>query len=284
MNAALYRELNLLTLYTVSLTQSFNVVNLYMHELAMQHVARSEPSNQSSRPRGKNQSHASPFAQSSSSSALNSTLGILDTFSKFNPEVTRSLPVFFFAQLAHAGISLIKIYYVGKADEDFNKHNPVTSDLVEQQLSRLIESLQSTTREGSPLAANSFLKMMMLLKTLFMEHKNSDIDSVKARYGAVPSFKKMQMLDLEEPQPTPQYRSAAQQAGKTADGALQILSEVAMGKSEEGLMGGLTEAQSRSEDGGVAAMGKLIGEGNMGSVSDEGIFGIMQTMWVKRVA
>ena len=263
-----------------------------MHELEMQHVANAEPAKQSVRARANNSSQlSSTTSASSSTNVLTSILGILGAFAKFDQQETRSLPVFLFAQLGHAAISLIKLFYVAKSDPDFGQQYPVTSSMVESELGRLIEILNSTSNGATPLAAASFLQMMVRLKDLFVEHKDNTVEEVRAKYGAIPSMRQIQILDLEEPQPTPQQRSAAQQVGKTAHGALQLLSEVAMGKSsaekyrtDEGYTKALPVARPTSEDGGVAAMGQMIGAGSMGSLSDEGIFGIMQTMWTKRVS
>ena len=263
-----------------------------MHELAMQHVTSAKPAKEVERALAYSSFYFTPSnSESSSSNVLASILGILDTSTKFQPQETRSLPVFFFAQLGHAAISLIKMYYVAKSDVDFRNLYPVTSEMVESRLSRLIELLHSSSHSATPLAATSFLRMMIMLRDLFIDHKDRSIESIRAKYGTIPSMKEIQILDLEEPQPTPQQRSTSRQVGKAAQGALQLLSEVAVGESNvsessprEGLPETSSAGQFTSEDGGITAMGQMIGAGHMGSLSDEGIFGIMQTMWTKRIS
>ena len=268
---------------TVSLSLTYNVINLYMHELVMQHVAWLEPGKPPPRSRGKNQSQTSPSAQASSLNVgLTSSLGILDTFLKFNVSEIRTLPTFFFAQIAHASVSLIKMYFVSRADLEFSKQTPVTADLAEERLHRLSDSLSLACDES--LAAHTFLKMIVTLKTLFGEHKDTPLASIKARFSGMPSLKGAQLLDLGEPNPTPQQRTAARGSAETADEALHLLSAVAMGNGDANAYS--NEAGSSAEldasvDGETAAMGQLIGEGDLGFMSDEGFIGIMQQMWAR---
>ena len=269
----------------VSLTLTFNVINLYMHELVMQHVASLEPGKPPQRARGKNQSQPSASARTGSSdTAMASALGILETFLRFTVQEMRTLPTFFFAQIAHASLSLIKMYFVGQADATISKEAPVSAEMVEDHLTRLSDSLRLASSES--LIASTSLKMIVTLHTVFVEHKDSPLASIKARYGGVPSLKGAQLLDLEEPKATPQQRTAARGNAETADEALHLLSAVAMGKSNaneyqtEGVHSTGSNA-SGSVDGETAAMGQLIGEGDLGFMSDEGFIGIMQQMWAR---
>ncbi len=254
-----------------------------MHELVMQHVANLEPGKSTSRSRGKIQSQA-PSAQASSLSvALTSTLGIMDAFLKLDVGEIRTLPTFYFAQIAHASVSLIKMYFVAKEDLELGKHTPVTADVVLEYLGRLSDSLRIAGSE-SP-SADTTLKMIVILRTLFGDHKDSTLASIKARYSGTPRLKGTQMIDLEEPQPTPQQRTAPRGNAETADDALHLLSAVAVGKTNAD--GYIAEedrwavADSAPVDGETAAMGQLIGEGEMGFMSDEGFIGIMQKMWAR---
>ena len=94
----------------VSVSFSFHVIGLYMHELVMQHVSTLEPGVPLSRSQGKGQSQVpSDDRTSSISIGLTSTLGILDTFLRLSPLEIRSLPTLCYAQVAHACVSLIKM-------------------------------------------------------------------------------------------------------------------------------------------------------------------------------
>ena len=269
---------------TASLSLTYNVINLYMHELVMQHVAWLEPAGKPPpRSRGKNQSQTLPSAQALPLNVgLTASLGVLDAFLKFNVSEIRALPTFLFAQIAHASVSLIKMYYVGRDDLELSKQTPVTADLVEEHLGRLSDSLRLTCDES--LAARTFFKMIVTLQTLFREHKYSPLASIKARFSGVPSLKGAQVLDLGEPHPTPQQRTASRGNAETADEALHLLSAVAVGNNHAD--GYSTESRVSAEadvavDGETAAMGQLIGEGDMGFLSDEGFIGIMQQMWAR---
>lgn len=255
-----------------------------MHELEMRHHGSSEPAKSSSRARGKKQSQASPSAQASpSSTALTATLGILKTFSNMSVQNIRSLPIFSLAQLGHAFVGLMKMYFVAKADPDFSKHTPVTVAMVEEPMEQLTELLRSASADGKSLAAHAFLKMIISLQNVYKANKDCTIDSIRERYHGIPTLKGAQILDLEEPQPTPKPQTLSRRSGEDSDAALHVLSEVAMGKSTaNGLQteeSQPTAVQSGAEDDEIAAMGRLIGGGDMGFMSDEGFFGIMQMMF-----
>lgn len=269
----------------VPLLLTLNVINLYMHELVMQHVASLEPGKPPSRSRAKGQAQLAHSPQDSLSIALTSTLAILDAFPKFTHQEIRTLPTLYFAQIAHASVSLIKLYFVAQADSEISKHAPVTVDMVEGRLSGLSGSLRAACSES--LGAYTCLQMILTIQGLFEEHKNSTLASIKAHYSGIPSLQGTQMLDLKEPQPTPQHRTAPRDTAETADDALHLLSSVAMEKSnangyeEGGPSAAPNGAASTAIDSERATMGQLIGEGEMGFMSDEGFMGIMQQMWAR---
>lgn len=263
---------------------AFNVVNLYMYELAMQHVTSLDPG-VNPRGRGRNQSQAAPFVKANSQTGLTYVLGILDTFSNFSVQDIRTLPIFSFAQIGHAIVSLIKMYFVAKADSEYNEHTPVTATMVEVHLSSLLESLGLSAADGKSLGAHSFFKVMATIQKLFKDYKDSSIESIRAHFSGIPRLKGAQILDLEEPQPTPLHRTASVRTDETTANNLHLLSAAAV---EQANATG-SEAGSKQlsggppEDGDMAAMGQLIGEGDMGFMSDEGFLGIMQTMFLKGV-
>ena len=257
-----------------------------MYELAMQHETGPEPG-KPSRGRGRPSSQASLSAQTASpKTAFESTLGILDTFSKFNIQQIRTLPIFQFAQIAHASVSMMKMFFVAKSDPEFSKQVPFTLPMIEQYLDHLIELLRCASSEGKSLGAHAFLMVFVMMQKMFEEHKEETLETIRIRHGCIPGTKQAQILDLEEPTPTPQRRTA-RRSGESSDEALHLLSEVAMDKSRangykpnEAHMVDSTPQHS-SPIGEMAAMGKLIGDGDLGSMSDDGFFGIMQTMWAR---
>lgn len=265
----------------------FNVVKLYMHELLMQHESGPEPP-KASRGRGKNQSQASPSAPAVPlNTGFTSLRAILDTFLGFAVKQIRTLPSFQFAQIAHASIALIKMFFVAKSDSDFSKTAPITQAMVEGYIKNLIELLRSTAADGKSLAAHTFLMIFEMMRTMFDEHKDSDLEAIRKQYGGMPSTRQTQILDLTEPSPIPQ-RKTARGLEENSRGALHLLSEVAMEdsnangyKPEDAQMGSLADEQRGPHFSEMTAMGQLIGDGEMGSLSDDGFFGIMQTMWAR---
>lgn len=250
-----------------------------MHELVILYEIGSEPM-KTSRGRGKSQAQIS-----SPNSAFVSTIGILDTFAKFNIKQIRTLPVFQFAQISHATVSLMKLYFAAKSDSEVSKHVPITSERIEQYTNHLINSLELAAADGKSLGAHTFLMVFVTIQKLFAELKDDTLEEVRIRYGGMPVTKQVQVLDLEEPRPIAQRR-AARRSGESSDEALHLLSEVAMGNSgsngytsNDAPMGKSTEQRSVSDE--MATIGKLIGEGDLVSMNDDGFFGIMQTMWAR---
>lgn len=265
-----------------------NVIKLYMHELLMQQETGPEPP-KAARGRGKNQSQDSSLygPVDSLNVGLTSSQGILDTFLGSTIQQIRTLPSFQFAQIAHASVSLMKMFFVARSNADFRKTAPISQEMVEGYSQRLSELLRSTAADGKSLAAHTFLMVFDIMRTAFDEHKFSDLSTIRAKYGGLPSTRHTQILDLEEPSPIPQRKTTAglEQSEK---GALHLLSEVAMEdsnangyKGEESQMGKAATQFLSSETSEMTAIGKFIGEGDMGSLSDDGFFGIMQTMWAR---
>lgn len=271
-------------LATVCVLLAYNVNGLYMYELAMQYLSSPEPP-KTSRTRGKlNPAQTPP----ESNTALTFVLGILDAFVSLSVQEVRTLPIFHFAQIAHAGVSLIKMYFVAKADSDYYKIVPITATLVEKRLESLLQALRSAAEDGKSLAAHTFLKVIGALQDLFQGNRHTSMEYIKARFSGAPSLKDTQILDLEEPQPTPQQRTASHRVSKKGDDGLHLLhlaSAAAMEQSKASEMMPASDSQSdhAAEDGAVAAMGQLIGEGDVGSMGDEGFLGIMQTLFLKGV-
>jgi hypothetical protein len=271
---------------TAKLTFVFNVVKLYMHELLMQHETGPEPP-KTSRGRGKNQSQASPSTQTAPpNTGFTAILGILDTFLSFTVKEIRTLPSFQFAQIAHASLALMKMFFVAKSDSEFSKTAPVTQAMVEGYIQRGSDLLRSTAADGNSLAAHTFMMVLDVMRKMFEEHKDSDLQAIRTQYGGIPSTKQTQILDLEEPSTTP-HRKTVHGLEENSRGALHLLSEVAMEdsnangyKAEEAQIGNLADQRPSGEGSEMAAMGQLIG-GQMGTLSDDDFFGIMQALWAR---
>ena len=271
--------------YIVTLSLALNAAKLYMHELITLHEIYSD-SPKTLRARGKNQSQAPLSAQIvSPDTTFVATLGILDTFARLDIQQIRTLPVFQFAQIAHATISLVKTYFVAKSDPRVNKYAPITSERIEQYTNHLVESLGSASADGKLLGPHTFLMVFVTIQKLFVEHKGDTLEGIRTRYGCIPDTTQHHTVDSDEPTSMAQRRGPRRN-GESSDEALHLLSEVAMGKSgsngytlKEAQSGTSTEQRSALDD--MAAMGKLIGEGDIASMSDDALFGIIQRLWAR---
>lgn len=258
------------------LSFALNVVNLYMHELAMQYYVGVEPAIVPGA-RGKQRIESSPSTMADpSNTPLSSTLGMLDNFLGLSVQGLRSLPVFQFAQIAHGTLTLTKIFNFGKADPEYRKQMSLSAETVEQYVGRLIDLLRTGAEGGKSLPAHSFLMVLHASLDLFQEIKHMTLGEIKEHCGGkFPATNFIQILDLHEPTPTPRqwnYLGDKYPLEKDVfpEGALHLLSEVAaMGKSnvngygvKEGQLGpqqvaAAAEAMAASEDGFASAVRKM---------------------------
>ena len=223
---------------TGPLTLALNVVNLYMHELAMQYYVGVEPTvvpGAQDKPRVDSSSSATA---DSSNTPLYSTLRMLDDLLELSVQDLRSLPVFQFAQIAHGTLTLTKMFNFAKADPEYRKQMPLSAETVEQYVGRLIELLRAGAEGGKSLPAHSFLMVLHASLALFQEIKHMSLREIKEHCGGkFPATNFIQILDLHEPTPTPrQWNYLGDKHPLETDvfpeGALHLLSAVAaLGKS-----------------------------------------------------
>lgn len=223
---------------TGPLALALNVVNLYMHELAMQFYVGVEPAVV---PGARSKQRVEPLTSTVAdppNTALSSTLKMLDNLLSLSVQGLRTLPVFQFAQIAHGTLTLTKIYNFAKADLDYRKKMPLSAETVEQYVGRLIELLRAGAEGGKSLPAHSFLMVLHASLNLFQEIKHMTLREIKEHCGGkFPATNFIQILDLHEPTPTPrQWNYMGDKYPLEQDvfpeGALHLLSEVAaMGKS-----------------------------------------------------
>lgn len=217
---------------------ALNVVNLYMHELAMQYYVGVEPAMVPGA-RGKQRIEPSTSTMTDPlNTPLSSTLAMLDNLLSLSVQGLRSLPVFQFAQIAHGTLTLTKMYNFGKADAEYRKQMPLSAETVEQYVGRLIDLLRAGAEGGNSLPAHSFLMVIHASLNLFREIKHMSLREIKEHCGGkFPATNFIQILDLHEPTPTPrQWNYMGDKFPLEQDvfpeGALHLLSEVAaMGKS-----------------------------------------------------
>ena len=212
-----------------------NVVELYMHELAMQYYVGVEPAPV---PGQKLIDSTTSTMADPSNTPLSSTLGMVENLLNLSVQELRSLPVFQFAQIAHGTLNLTKIFYFAKADAEYRKQMPLSAETVEQYLGRLIDLLRAGAEGGKSLPAHSFLMVLHASLALFQEIKHMSLRETKEHCGGkFPATNFIQILDLHEPTPTPRqwnYQGDKHPLEKNVfpEGALHLLSEVAaMGKT-----------------------------------------------------
>ena len=235
------------------LSLAFNVVNLYMHELAMQYYVGVEPALVPGvRIKQSIDSPMSTMAEPSDT-PLSSTLGMLENLLNLSVQDLRSLPVFQFAQIGHGTLTLTKIFNFAKADPGYRKQMPLSAEKVEEYLGRLINLLRAGAEGGKSVPAHSFLMVLSASLALFQEIKDMTLRQIKEHCGGkYPATNFIQILDLHEPTPTPRqwnYRGDKAPMDKDVfpEGALHLLSEVAMGKSSANGYRG-EEGKSRTQE------------------------------------
>lgn len=257
------------------LSLALTVVNLYMHELAMQYYVEIEPAPvPGARIKPSTESPPSTMADPPNT-PLSATLGMLENLLNLSVQGLRSLPVFQFAQIGHGTLTLTKIVSFAKADPEYRKRMPLSAETVEEYLSRLIELLRAGAEGGKSLPAHSFLMVLHASLALFQEIKHMSLREIKEHCGGkFPATNFIQILDLHEPTPTPRWWNylgdkAPLEKDVFPEGALHLLSEVAaMGKSNasngyKGDGGGGSElgpqgiAAAANEDGFAGAVRKL---------------------------
>lgn len=270
------------------LSLALNVVNLYMHELAMQYYVEVEPAVV---PGEQGSKSSKSMMTDPSNTPLSSTLRMLDDLLRLSVQGLRSLPVFQFAQIAHGTLTVTKVFIFGKVDAKYGKQMPVSAEIIEQYVGGLIDLLRAGAEGGKSLPAHSFLMVLHASLSLFQEIKHMSIGEIKQHVGGkFPATNFIQILDLHEPTPTPrQWNHAGDKFPLSKDskdsfpeafseafseGALQLLSEVAaMGKSnangygvEDGRLGpqeiaARAEAMAASEDNLASAVRKMPANG-----------------------
>lgn len=241
-----------------------------MHELAMQYYVEVLPGAQ-----GESQVDSSiPTTADMSDTPLSSTLRMLDDLLNLTVQDLRSLPVFQFAQIAHGTLTLTKIFSFAKVDRACRKQMPLSAETIEQYVGRLIDLLRAGAEGGKSLPAHSFLMVLHASLSLFREIKHMDLREIKEHVGGqFPATNFVQILDLHEPTPTPRQwnylgdKYPVETLETFPEGALHLLSEAAMGKSNG----------YRLEDGQVGP-GQVAGEAETIAASKDGFANAVRTM------
>ncbi|KAF4455095.1 hypothetical protein F53441_2534 [Fusarium austroafricanum] len=215
---------------------SFGVLNLYMHEVALQPRA-AEPS----RPPFSTSSlqegliggdRLSSAHISAISICLTSIKDLLDTFLAMDIFSVRCLPVFNFVRVAYAVVMLIKLYFsASAAGSDLGRVIDKEDMQVGKYLDSLLDKFRATAADDRCRPAAKFLVVLVMLRSWFYRQAESEAKESKAA-PLTPLIKQspsQQQQQQQQPKPANNSSSQPSDHTPTANTPLQLLSEVATG-------------------------------------------------------
>lgn len=229
-----------------------NVINLYMHEVAMHvdhNVDEFKPPFTENSLRG--MADKEPDSLTSAhigalSVCLTSIDGIFDTFLQLDVEVIRCLPIAHFIRVAYAVVVLIKMYFAAATpNSELGKVINKDNMKVEQYLDGLVEIFRVTALNDQSRPAAKFLMVLLMLKTWFHRQRAGKEPSAEgeqilslasARQDGEPELPKDSARESSgetHPQQQPPHDQSVQQFSSSgyaqSSNSLQLLSEVATG-------------------------------------------------------
>ncbi|PNY24039.1 Transcriptional regulator WAR1, partial [Tolypocladium capitatum] len=224
-----YRDAVPRELMQPTLTMSFNLLSLYMHELVLLSDTRSDhfrpPFNAEMIEDGMAGSEPLSAAHTNAlSTCLTAIDGIFGTFLAMDVSSIRCLPIFNFVRIAYAVVVLMKLYF--SATSPKSELGRVVRDNVhvEHYLDALLDKLRTTAAEDRCRPAAKFIVVLAMLRSWFVRQGRDGDGSGAgaARPGETPSSKTSAM-------PPDGSSSMAQPRDGINTTPLQVLSEVAMG-------------------------------------------------------
>ncbi|KAH6854184.1 hypothetical protein B0I37DRAFT_388295 [Chaetomium sp. MPI-CAGE-AT-0009] len=223
-----------------SLQMSFNVISLYMHEVATHNDAADECRLPSETQLGADGtlSIAHINALSACLAAIN---GIFDLFLSLDVHTIRCLPVFNFVRVAYAVVVLIKLYFAASSPKsDLGKVIDKDDMKVEQHLDRLLEQFRATAMGDRSRPAAKFLVVLVMIRSWFHKQKlnqnggrNAETSAPIAAETSLPPHSRPSVGERGNPTSIPQPPQQ-QDYPPTASTGLQLLSELATNKSATG--------------------------------------------------
>ncbi|EMR71965.1 putative fungal specific transcription protein [Eutypa lata UCREL1] len=242
-----------------SLLLSFNVLSLYMHEVAL-HVDKTDDM----RPSAINtESLDDPIPGLSESltaahiGALSSCLtaidGIFETFLSMDVRSIRCLPVFNFVRVAYAVVVLIKMYFSASSpDSELGKVINKDNMKVDEYLDRLLDKFRGVAEGDKSRPAAKFQLVLAMLRGWFQKQgtqlqqqkpEGNGTTAPKAENTPTPGSQQQQQ---QQQQPPPQQQQHQRQTESDfANTPLQLLSEIATGNDP---------SRGGKQNGGQAAM------------------------------
>lgn len=235
-------------LNTPCLQMTENIINLYMHEVALHvdhNIEEFKPPFTEDGLRGSMSSdpHAellTPAHISALSVCLTSISGVFDVFLKLEVEVIRCLPVVNFVRLAYAVVVLIKMYFAASSpNSELGKVIDKNDMKVTQYLDGLVDQFRATAADERSRPAAKFLMVLLMLKTWFHRQKEGKqpVGGETACAAAYSSIATPAAVDTPHDVGHTDQRQQTQHVGRLptyspANTPLQLLSEVATSNSE----------------------------------------------------
>ncbi|KAI8946298.1 hypothetical protein F4801DRAFT_565090 [Xylaria longipes] len=170
-----------------SLLLSFSVLNLYMHEIALQANDEYAGSNAEALRDpipglGDSLTAAHIGALSSCLTAID---GIFETFLSLDVPTIRCLPIFNFVRVAYAVVVLIKIYFSASSPNSelgkvINKDNMKVAEYLE----RLLEKFRETAAQDKSRPAGKFLVVLAMVRGWFQQQGQGRMQGQKVDPGS----------------------------------------------------------------------------------------------------
>ncbi|KAL7788222.1 hypothetical protein V8C37DRAFT_388911 [Trichoderma ceciliae] len=234
-----------------TLRLNFNVINLYMHEMALHSDTMSDqwrpPFNTEALKDGIVNSEPLSAAHINALSAcLTAIDGIFNTFLSMDVLSIRCLPVFNFMRVAYGVVILIKMYFSASSPgSEMGKVIHKDNMRVEYYLEALLDKFRATAADDKCRPAAKFLVVLAMLRSWFFKQGKGDgvssgpnlhgaaspeaggassSSSSQQRQYASQGTQQQQQLQLQLQQQQQQLQQSRQ---STANTPLQLLSEVA---------------------------------------------------------
>ncbi|TGJ87295.1 hypothetical protein E0Z10_g1482 [Xylaria hypoxylon] len=258
-----------------SLLLSFSVMNLYMHEIALQTNEEQTATSNAEALRdpipGLGESLTAAHI-SALSSCLTAIDGIFETFLSLDESTIRCLPIFNLVRVSYAVVVLIKIYFSATSpNSELGKVINKDNMKVAEYLDRLLEKFQKTAASDKSRPAGKFLMVLVMVRSWF--HKQGQgRGRLPGDQNSDPTPKPSQSLrnnpmanssNSQDNGPHPntthhqQPQTKPQSDFNPANTPLQLLSEIATGNgpSQNGQNGGAPSAASMNTPGYPTWMG-----------------------------
>ena len=222
-----------------TLRLSFQVLSLYMHEIALQ----TENSHDDFRPpftadsmKGAVISDASltPSHINALSACLTAIDGIFDAFLGMDVAAIRCLPVFNFVRVAYATVVLIKLYFAASSPgSELGKVINKDEMKVESHLEALLDKFRAAAADDKWRPAAKFLVVLVMIRSWFQKQGQQKAVGAGDQAAAAAAAAAAAYADKTPVQPAPaqQLPPRHQQPYPMANTPLQLLSEIAANDS-----------------------------------------------------